>query len=84
MKINSNSVGPAVFSLVSYWRGLKKDEKENMANAVGSSVGYLRQVFLYGKEPGAKMAVNLGAHCNLPPAVFRPDIFGEHLGEDAA
>jgi hypothetical protein len=79
-----NSVGSSAFDLVSYWRGLTKDQKTSMASSVGSSVGYLRQVFLYGKEPGAKMAVNLGAHCSLPPAAFRPDIFGEHLGEDAA
>ena len=37
--MSDSVMGLSEFSLVAYWRGLKKDQKESMAVAVNSSVG---------------------------------------------
>ncbi|SEQ48583.1 Chorismate lyase [Amphritea atlantica] len=70
-KKNSSAV------LVNYWRGLKKSQKDQLAEVLGTSPGYLRQVFLYGKQVGAIMARDLSQHTGLGASEFRRDIFGD-------
>ncbi len=63
--------------LVEYWKRLKPEQKKALADELKTTVGYLRRVFLYGKQAGGPMARKLGAHTTLTAADFRPDIFGE-------
>lgn len=69
------STNQSPVSLVKYWRGLSKCQKDELAAGVGTSPGYLRQVFLYGKQAGSVMARQLGELTDLSAADFRPDIF---------
>lgn len=73
-------------ALRAHWTRMKKLEKDGLAASVESSVGYLRQVFLYAKSPGAVMAKKLGEVTGLGACAFRPDLFGhvEKSSSDAA
>lgn len=62
-------------SLVEYWSSLSPDSKSRLADAVGSTVGYLRQVFLYSRKPGGARARVLADQTGLDAYEFRPDIF---------
>lgn len=63
--------------LVKYWRGLKKIEKDQLAEELDTTSGYLRQVFLYGKQVGSIMARDLSQKTNLKASDFRPDVFSD-------
>lgn len=64
-------------SLAAYWRGLNRKGKDALAAEAGTSAEYLRQVFLYGRKPGALTARLLSNKTGIPAASFRPDVFGE-------
>lgn len=44
-----------------FWKKLEADQKQSMADEVGSTTAYLRQVFMYGRHTGAKKARQLAA-----------------------
>lgn len=60
-----------------YWDGLTRQEKECLARRLETSVGYLRQIFKYNKQPGALMARNIERETNgrVLSQELRPDIF---------
>lgn len=62
-------------ALSRYWKGLDHKAKGSLAAALGTSAGYLRQVFLYGRRPGAVMARTLSEKTGVAAFHFRPDIF---------
>lgn len=67
----------ADLSLSTYWRGLNRKGKDALAADAGKSAEYLRQVFLYGRKPGALTARLLSDKTGIPASSFRPDVFGE-------
>jgi len=62
-----------------FWKGLTKDQRALLAERLGTSEGYLRQVFMYGKTTGAKRARAISAETGgaLGPHEFCPDAFSE-------
>jgi|GEM_PF-1493344 len=63
-------------ALADYWSAMQRQQKEDLALRVKSTAGYLRQVFLYGRPAGPKMALRLGNETGLGAALFRPDLYG--------
>lgn len=59
------------------WADMDSDQKKQLADSLGTTVEYLRQVFLYGKQTGALRAKKLGQNTGLEAADFRPDLFGD-------
>ncbi|WP_297533466.1 hypothetical protein [Thalassolituus sp.] len=62
-----------------FWKRLGRERKEAIANHVGTSTGYLRQVFMYDKKTGAKRARILAAETDglFGAHEFCPDAFSE-------
>lgn len=75
-----------------YWKGLTAAEKRALAIAIGTSVDYLRQVFVHGKKTGADRARRLfvetggsvGAHEFCPGAFSEADRLDVNSGDTAA
>ena len=76
-----------------YWKRLSRSRREELAVHIGTSTGYLRQVFMYDKKTGAKRARLLaaetggvfGAHEFCPDAFSESDSLSIHSqGSDAA
>ncbi len=71
----------------SYWQRLSSAQRQSMASGVQTSVGYLRQVFMYDRQCGAKKARaisewtggQVGPH-ELCPGVFSA---GDDLAQSA-
>lgn len=61
--------------LVTYWRQLNRDDKQRLADELETTVGYLRQIFLYGRSPGGVMARQLADKTGISATQLRPDIF---------
>ncbi len=61
-----------------YWKSLNAKSKRELAKRLDTSPGYLRQVFLYGKPVGAKLARDLEFATNgdVTAVELRPDLFG--------
>lgn len=61
-----------------YWKSLNAKGKSDLAERLGTSPGYLRQVFLYGKPIGAKLArdLELATNGDVTAVELRPDLFG--------
>jgi len=68
-------------ALVKYWAGLDRKAKSGLAEELDTSVGYLRQVFFYGRQPGAVRAKALSEQTGLAACHFRPDIFPGEPGQ---
>lgn len=71
--INRN---PTQQSMNRYWASLTKEQKGQLAKALATSVGYLRQVFKYGKQVGPQLARAIGELTPFSKEQLRPDIFG--------
>ena len=61
-----------------YWNSLKAAGKSELAARLNTTPGYLRQVFLYGKPVGAKLARDIERETNgdVTAVELRPDLFG--------
>jgi DNA-binding transcriptional regulator YdaS (Cro superfamily) len=61
-----------------YWESLKANGKADLASRLDTTPGYLRQVFLYGKPVGAKLARDIERETNgvVTALELRPDLFG--------
>lgn len=61
-----------------YWSSLKASGKADLAARLDTTPGYLRQVFLYGKPVGAKLARDIERETNgdVTAIELRPDLFG--------
>ncbi|WAR46937.1 helix-turn-helix domain-containing protein [Methylomonas rapida] len=59
-------------------KSTKKEERERLANAVGSSVAYFYQVAGGHRKPSASLCVLLEQHSNglLTKEELRPEFFG--------
>lgn len=62
-----------------YWKELNASQKAALADAVGTSVNYLRQVFIYGRRTGAHRARLLSAETGgvVGAHEFCPGAFSE-------
>lgn len=61
-----------------YWKSLDAKGKSDLAERLDTSPGYLRQVFLYAKPVGARLARDLERETNgeVTAVELRPDLFG--------
>ncbi len=75
--MRNNLEQPDKGALKDFWGRLDCHEKEQLAEDVESSVGYLRQVFLYGRRVSPLLAKELEKHTALSKRQFRPDVFDE-------
>ena len=62
-----------------FWKNLSAKEKRVVATSLGTSVDYLRQVFIYGKTTGPKRARELSAQTGgaIGAHEFCPDAYSE-------
>ncbi len=61
-----------------YWKSLKAKGKADLAERLDTTPEYLRQVFLYGKQVGARLARNIERETEgeVTSVDLRPDLFG--------
>ncbi len=61
-----------------YWKSLKRPAKVALADSLDTSAEYLRQVFLYAKPVGAKLARGIERETSgaVTAVDLRPDLFG--------
>lgn len=61
-----------------YWKSLKSKGKAELAERLKTTPEYLRHVFLYDKQPGAKLAREIERETNgeVTAIDLRPDLFG--------
>ena len=61
-----------------FLKSIKREEREQLANAVGSSVAYFHQIAGGHRKPSARLCVLLEKHSNglLKKESLRPDYFG--------
>jgi len=58
-----------------YWKKLSFIEKQKLAENIGTTPNYLRQVFLYGRKPGHEITKKIEKFTNIPRYELRPDIY---------
>ena len=61
-----------------FWKSLKRPAKVDLATRLGTSTEYLRQVFVYDKSVGAKLARDIERETSgaVTAVELRPDLFG--------
>jgi DNA-binding transcriptional regulator YdaS (Cro superfamily) len=61
-----------------YWKSLKAKGKAELADRLDTTPEYLRQVFLYDKPAGAKLAREIERETSgaVTAIDLRPDLFG--------
>lgn len=61
-----------------YWKSLKANGKADLATRLDTTTAYLRHVFLYDKQVGAKLARDIERETDgkVTAAILRPDLFG--------
>lgn len=62
-----------------FWKGLDRAQRVSLADGIGTTPEYLRQVFMYGKHTGAQRARRLAAATGgvIGAHEFCPDAFDE-------
>lgn len=59
-----------------YWRSLSSAKRDEMAERLGRKRTYLDRIFLYGKTPGSKLAIQIheATGGRVPPSELRDDL----------